>query len=403
MPKYQKRGEIASLTGLRGLAALLVVITHYWLWARVTPADTLPASIELWTRTAGIGMAIFFTLSGYVIALSYGHWDWRARPAFNLIRLFFYRFARLYPAYLVFVILIILRYPALQEFDEHSRDYLVPHLLLMQSWLPMKFDGELTADGHFHVAWSLSVECALYLAFGLGAILAVALPRWRYKPLLLAIVFFVLGMALVEMVWPARVLLRPDGWSDTDWIKWGFYYSPYAISLQFGIGVAAYKLSTLTFPSSWSKVASDVGAVGLVAIYLLIALEHLRDGFNVAILTSLSTASIMIGARANSVVNRLLSGRAIVYVGTISYSLYLFHFITPPIALHSRSFDVFDSTAAAYHAVNFASSLALAIIFATGVYALVEVPGRKWIRVAADRLLGISRASTLQNQNAPAE
>lgn len=48
-----------------------------------------------WAGAADIGMAIFFTLSGYVIALSYSHWDWRERPAFNLIRLFFYRFARL--------------------------------------------------------------------------------------------------------------------------------------------------------------------------------------------------------------------------------------------------------------------------------------------------------------------
>jgi hypothetical protein len=40
-------------------------------------------------------MAIFFTLSGYVIALSCGDWDWRHRPGFNLARLFFYRLARL--------------------------------------------------------------------------------------------------------------------------------------------------------------------------------------------------------------------------------------------------------------------------------------------------------------------
>jgi peptidoglycan/LPS O-acetylase OafA/YrhL len=389
MQTHKKRGEIPALTGLRGLAALLVVITHYWFWTSVTPPAVLPQSIERWTRTSGIGMAIFFTLSGYVIALSYGHWDWRARPLFNLIRLFFYRFARLYPAYLVFAILVVLRFPVLQEFDRHALDYLVPHLLLMQSWLPMKFDGQLTANGHFHVAWSLSVECALYLAFGIGAILAVALPRWRYKPLWLAITFFAFAIVLGEMIWPARELFRPEGWSDTDWVKWGFYYSPYAVILQFGIGVAAHKLSTLNVPSYWSKVASDVGAAGLIAIYLLIVTDQLREGFNAAVLTSVATAAMMIGARENSVINRLLSGRAIVYVGTISYSLYLFHFITPPVALHSRSFDVFDSTAAFYHAVNFASSLALAIFFATGVYYLVEVPGRRAVRAGADRLLGI--------------
>ena len=99
MAADRKPGEIPSLTGLRGVAALLVIIAHYWTWARVTPVAALPASIEPWTRTSDIGMAIFFTLSGYVIALSYSHWDWRGRPAFNLVRLFFYRFARLYPAF----------------------------------------------------------------------------------------------------------------------------------------------------------------------------------------------------------------------------------------------------------------------------------------------------------------
>ena len=233
---------------------------------------------------------------------------------------------------------------------------------------------------------SLSVECALYLAFGLGAILAVALPRWRYKPLGLAVAFFTLGTILIESMWSARDLLQLEGWSDSDWMTWAFYISPYAVVLQFGIGVATYKLSTLTFRSSWSKLCNDVGAVGLILTYMLLATDQIRDSFNIGMFASLATAAVMIGARATSIFNRLLSGRAIVYVGTVSYSLYLFHFMIPPLALHNRSFDVFDTTAAAYHAVNFASSFALAIIFATGVYHLVEVPGRRTIRAAADRL-----------------
>ena len=88
MTTDRKPGEIPSLTGLRGVAALLVIITHYWFWARVTPAAALPSSVEPWTATSDIGMAIFFTLSGFVIALSYSHWNWRDRPIFNLVRLF---------------------------------------------------------------------------------------------------------------------------------------------------------------------------------------------------------------------------------------------------------------------------------------------------------------------------
>jgi len=392
----KSRDEIASLTGLRGLAALLVVITHYWMWTRVTPPDVLPIAVERWTRTAGIGMAIFFTLSGYVIVLSYGGWDWRGRPTFNLVRFFFYRFARLYPAYLVFVIVVILWFPALQEFDRHARDYVIPHLLLLQSWWPMKFDGELTANGDFHVAWSLSVECALYLAFGVSIIMAAALPRWRYKSVWLAAAFLAFAISIATAMWPARVLFSPEGWTDSDWIKWSFYYSPFAVLLQFGIGVIACRISASPLPAHWFKIASDAGGTALVAIYLLIVADWLPDGFHAAWLISCAAAAIMIGARTDSITNRLLSGRAIVYVGTISYSLYLFHFLTPPIALHGRTFDRFDATAASYHAVNFAGALALAIILATGVYQLVEVPGRRAIRAGADRLLGIQRRPTTQ-------
>ena len=397
----KSRNEIASLTGLRGLAALLVVINHYCYWTSVTPAAALPVPIERWTSTAGIGMAIFFTLSGYVIALSYSHWDWRQRPAFNLARLFFYRFARLYPAYFVFVILAILIYPDLQSPDKKAFDYLAPHLLLAQSWFPVKFDGVPASAGHFHLSWSLSVECALYLAFGLGAVLMGTAPLWRHRALWVGALFFLSAGILIPLAWSNRDLLMPAGWSDKEWSDWLLLHSPYGVAIQFGLGVVAYRLSALPLVIRFSRAASNVGGIGLIAIYLAIATDRIYEQYVIAQLASLATALLMIGSTSSTVANRLLSGRAIIYIGTVSYSLYLFHFMLPPLALHGRFFATFDATAAAFHAVNFVASLALAIIFATGVYHLVEVPGRRAIRAAADRLLGIRRRP--MEQGLPAE
>jgi peptidoglycan/LPS O-acetylase OafA/YrhL len=95
----RKPREIPSLTGLRGVAALMIVIAHFAQWCAITPLDAMPPQILQWTNFSDIGMPIFFPLSGFVIALSYSHWDWRDRPLHNLVRLFFYRFARLYPAF----------------------------------------------------------------------------------------------------------------------------------------------------------------------------------------------------------------------------------------------------------------------------------------------------------------
>jgi peptidoglycan/LPS O-acetylase OafA/YrhL len=405
MQTYKKQGEILSLTGLRGLAALLVVITHYWAWTKVTSADALPASVTPWMETSGMGMAIFFALSGYVITLSYAKWDWRNRPLFNLTRLFFYRLARLYPAFFVFALMAILRFPALQDLtDPNAQGYLLPHLLLWQAWWPVKYDGVLASDDFFHVSWSLSVECALYLAFGIGAIILAVLPRWRFWPIVLGVILLVATWELVHAAWSARQSLMPDGWTDLDWYRWLFLFSPYAVSLQFIIGVAAYRISLLPLPSGIAKLLSNAGAVGLLAVYVLGATGGVSMGpFMGGMYSAVATGLLMAGASSDSITNRLLSGRVIVYVGTISYSLYLFHYVTPPLALHGRHFDSFTPTAAGFHAINFAASLALAIIFSTGVYTLVEVPGRRWIRAMADQLLGLRRAPSPREQGAPAE
>jgi peptidoglycan/LPS O-acetylase OafA/YrhL len=397
---YHKSGEIPSLTGLRGLAALLVVVEHYWYWARVTPVAALPPAVTPWAATSGIAMAIFFTLSGYVIALSYSHWDWRARPAFNLLRLFSYRFARLYPAFLVFAIFIILRQPALRDHLSEPRiqEYLMPHFFLWHAWWPFKLDGIPAAEGHFHVSWSLSVECALYLFFGFGAVFAASLPNWRAKPLVLATAFFILTSAILQSLLLMRADLIPEGWSDAEWMKWLLQISPWATVLQFGLGVAAYKLSRVPVTKTLLRIISNVGAAGLIAVYILTAERLIVEAFQTSVFAALATSLVLLGCGANSVTNRALSRRGIVYIGTISYSLYLFHFITPGLSLGAVSFDVFDRTAAVYHALNFLASLALAVFLSTGVYYVIEVPGRRAIRAIADRLLGLQRAPGLDKQ-----
>jgi peptidoglycan/LPS O-acetylase OafA/YrhL len=394
--------EIPSLTGLRGLAALLIVIGHYSVWTAVTPMAEVPAWIQAWANAApGIGMSIFFTLSGYVIALSYSHWDWRQRPGFNLVRLFFYRFARLYPAFFVFAVLIVMRTPALRDLsDPEVQTNVAAHLLLWQSWLPVKYGGVLVSDDWFHVSWSLSTECALYLLFGLVAVLAAALPPWRHKSVILAVAFFSTASALLIAAWEPRQDLLPAGWTANEWKQWLLAFSPWGVSIQFAIGVIAYRISP-ALPERSARIASALGGAGFVGVYALCALAVIYNQMTHALLMALSTALVMAGARSTSVVNRLLTWPALLYVGTISYSLYLFHFLVPGLSFGGGHFETFDGVAALAYALNFLFTLALAIALATGIYRLVEVPGRRAIRAAGDRLLGIRREAPIVG--APAE
>ena len=395
--------EIRSLTGLRGLAALLVVIGHYSAWASVTPMAEVPAWIRALANAApGIGMSIFFTLSGYVIALSYSHWDWRAQPGLNLARLFFYRLARLYPAFFVFALLIVMRTPALHDLsDPGVRADIAVHVLLLQSWLPVKYGGALVSGDWFHVSWSLSTECALYLLFGLGAILAASFPSWRHKATILAAAFFSTATVLLTAAWIFRRSLLPVGWTDGDWLLWLFAFSPWMMSIEFAMGVVAWRLSGSAMPETIARIASELGGLGFVIVYLLCFVSVIYHPVDLGLAMAFSTALAMVGARSSSAVNWLLTRPTLLYVGTISYSLYLFHFVAP--AAFSGTFETFTGVAAASYASNFLFKLAFAIALATGLYRLVEVPGRRVVRAAADRWLGLAPAPNVDARGAPAE
>jgi peptidoglycan/LPS O-acetylase OafA/YrhL len=91
--------HLPSLDGLRGLAAAAVVVSHFHL---LFPAGALARSGKLELGDPAVGL--FFALSGFLMAYLYN------RRQFTLKSAYFYlvhRFARIYPAYLVAIILVI--------------------------------------------------------------------------------------------------------------------------------------------------------------------------------------------------------------------------------------------------------------------------------------------------------
>lgn len=397
-------GEIKPLTGLRGMAALLVVINHFAVWTAPLPIAKVPEDLLRYAGTSDIGMVIFFVLSGYVIALSYSSWEWGVRPLFCLTRFFLYRFARLYPAFLLFAVVILLRTPSLLlPVGEDKLGVVIPHLLLWQSWIPVKFNGALADGGPFHVSWSLSTECALYAFFAIGAILAARLPVGRFKTIVLFSVLAAANLLALAILWAARSHLSPVGWSEAEWYRWLFYVSPYSVGVEFTLGAAAFRLSrSETFLSAiLRQLASLAGAAGLVALYLLGAYGVIAaTDYAYDLLAALGVAGVLLGATAGGPVNQLLASRALLSLGTISYSFYLFHFLVPG-AVVGGGFSEFESPVPAYYLLNFVLSLLLAVALAAGVYRLVELPARRQVRVLADRILGVRRAMPIVASHGP--
>ncbi len=93
------QAELTALTGLRGLAALWVVVYHVWVEAtprlmELGPFDLTPLFSGGWA-----GVDVFFTLSAFLLSLSYAGRQLRGAPPPSLGRYWLRRAARILPAY----------------------------------------------------------------------------------------------------------------------------------------------------------------------------------------------------------------------------------------------------------------------------------------------------------------
>jgi peptidoglycan/LPS O-acetylase OafA/YrhL len=165
------KAEIRPLTGVRGLAASLVALYHFWPTSGMHDAimRNLVGRFYLWVD-------LFFILSGFVITLNYAHLFARGASRESVATFMIRRAARIYPLYLVIVVLQVVLAVATQDgFQTRDNPYaaylpnpgqdILANLLLVQSWgISASVVG---------TAWSISTEWAAYLAFPLLAALAL--------------------------------------------------------------------------------------------------------------------------------------------------------------------------------------------------------------------------------------
>jgi peptidoglycan/LPS O-acetylase OafA/YrhL len=172
-PEVAAPRQIGPLTGVRGLAALWVAGCH--LVAEPGLVSGLAARI---LARGYLAVDLFFILSGFVMALNYGHLFKRRIRVAVFSRFLLLRLARLYPLY-GSILLVRFGYTALRygSFDlprpwiaaplPYPAIDLPANLLLVQSW------G--IAKSSIGPAWSVSTEWGAYMVFPVLAMLGL----WR--------------------------------------------------------------------------------------------------------------------------------------------------------------------------------------------------------------------------------
>lgn len=324
--------RVGEIDALRGLAAVAVMLFHYtWRIDELYPMGAAPL---LDARHGHYGVNLFFIISGYVIFMTLQR---TRRPMDFVVS----RFSRLFPAYwvavpLTFAITQVLGLPGkLVSASDALGNLMMIHGLL----------GIPHVDG---VYWTLEVELLFYAGmFALyrsGRLGQVHTALW----VLLAarLVYHLAAVwAGVDLPWRVQRILI------LTYIPW------------FAMGIAIYLyINPRDAADRRRSLAIVAGAAALLALVVSPAIGAL----------SLALAALVYGAATQRL--PWLAHPVMVWLGAISYTLYLLHEnIGWSVLLQLRNWGV-------QRDVGIVCTIALSLLLADGLTRFVEKPAMAWIR-----------------------
>ncbi len=386
--------EIPALTGLRFIAAFSIVYGHF----------TIPQSYTIFGvawQTTIIGMPLFFALSGFIIHYVYAQlfslgW-WAA------VREFAYaRFSRLYPLF-IFLFAYFFFFRWLVPFDPrlttpHGWPTLLSYLTLTSSWWYQTIEGKSLIQFTYGWSWSVSTECFFYLMYAVVfyRVERIQSPRLCLKLLVGFCIFAYLLLYWVYSTqdsWETYILAHHHSYisRNQDWnnsfVRWFVYVSPYLQILEFIGGCLTCQFYLLIRNSHELKRKAQPGLLALVGIIWMLVcllgmsealpqgLQEYTSGFPHFLHMNFLLAPacfmlILACALGGNLLSKVLSYPLPVFLGTISYSIYLIYPVIPsvvPFGHPDRS-------------LRLVYSFIMAVIVASGLYTVIEVPTKRWLR-----------------------
>jgi peptidoglycan/LPS O-acetylase OafA/YrhL len=314
--------ESRALTGLRGIAAVLVVMHHASLHIGGTG---LPAMGEL-LRRGYLGVDLFFVLSGFVISMVYGFWFTGGPPGAALpgtggkagqdrtdtagaVAVFLMRrAARVWPLHAA-VLAALLADAALSGGPLPSPRFALANFMLVQGW---GVSGEINAP-----AWSVSTEFLAYLLFPL---LAGPVLRRRWGA--------ALGLAAVAALLAACLALAPTGPGRRGLLD---IYQNYSV-LPAMRCLAGFLLGMLAWRAGQRpEVARQAARPWVAPGTLLLALGMMLAGAGDLLVLALLPVMVLALHHGRGRAWRLFTVQPLHGLGTLSYAIYLIHYALLPV------------------------------------------------------------------------
>ncbi|EFF9715775.1 acyltransferase family protein [Escherichia coli] len=275
--------EIKSLTGVRGIAAIYVVLYHF----------TNAKIPFLWNGYLAVDL--FFVLSGFIMCMVYSKNFTQEISVSEFGKFIWHRFSRIYPLYLFVLLLTIII--QVNQSSPPSTQNLIINFMMWQN---------LFNNGMVGASWSVSVELIAYLIFP-PLIFLLTDKKW---------LCFIIIYTSMSMLFYITTIDNPGSSGPLD------IYSGIPSIMRgvcgFTIGCCCYVLFD-KYKHTFNVIAYTQDILAALVIACL-----LTKGMDIVfvILTGLYISSLYY---STGITGWLLSTKPIHYLGELSFSIYLTH------------------------------------------------------------------------------
>lgn len=357
-----KTRYLPSIDSLRALAVLAVIIYHI-------DVNYLPGGF--------LGVDLFFVLSGYLIS-SLIIKEYKSTGTVNLYNFYVRRARRLLPAvyFMITVVLIIITLFNGVLLKKSYLDALFGYIYSSNWWYifhKLDYFDSFGSQSPFKHLWSLAIEEQFYMFFPLIFLIFNRKSKSNNgnSKLNKNFIYVVLSLILVSLI--AHILLFDI--NNINRIYFGT--DTRAFSLLVGVvGAILYPMDRLSERTT-KKDNMIYSIVSLVSILVLIGIMINTSEYNTwlyrggfLLVAIIGLIIIISSGRQYTFMSKLLSFKPFVFIGKISYSLYLWHF---PILVVTTPVSEIGNPNLFYVTLR----IVLIFLVATGSYMFVETPIRK--------------------------
>ncbi len=374
----KEQGQINSLTGLRALAAAMVIFGH------IVNYKILG---DFWIFKYGwTGVNFFFVLSGFLFTILY--LDKFTERRQSLKEYFLKRIFRIYPLYLLILFATIL-----SRFTYSIAD-IITHLTMTHAFF---------SDYRFSInspMWTLSVEESFY--FIVPSLLYFLGKVWNFwdtisdnvKLFVIFILLFLFTLAgnhIVVNIVEIKYHLMKLPWDNKVWSA-----TIFGRFSEFGMGIFIGFIC-LKFPNSLliknKLISNSLFILGIISFFSTAWWLESYGGIEEASKYNswlyatyirgfaLAAALIIMSLYGNSIFNKFFSLSFVVYLGKISFALYLFHYINFA-WINNLASAIMLSFRYIFHneSISAISVYIIMNLFAAVLYHTVELPCQNYLR-----------------------